>query len=371
MIRRRALYKTQVPIMSFQTDFNGTFNPYITLLGSILIWEVDGVKQKTNNPSFELTGGLVDVNVYPNNAKKGVIATSVNFYSLNFIGALNLEYFTIIGDLVLNSNIGLTSITFSVYDNVIGTTRISECNLSSIDFTNVRINGETELNSNSNLSSITFGDFDNYSTTFEVNNCSLTSLDFSSFTNMISVMELLGNTNLGTFIQPQNATFSSFKLAPNTELLTLDLTNCHIGGYLGIANTNITQILFNNTVKSCQLDLYNNGFTSLDLSSFDTVIGRLRLQDNSNLVNLIAPIGFSTDMYQLSANGDALNIASIDGLLGNLNTYFSANTPTSDLILDLSNGTNASPTNGLNNADLLNLISIYQNTAYALIYSIN
>ena len=57
-------------------------------------------------------------------------------------------------------------------------------------------------------------------------------------------------------------------------------------------------------------------------------------------------------------NNKSLSRSQVDKILSNLNISMIKNPPTSDLTLDLSGGTNASPTGGLNNSDLVNLRDI-------------
>jgi len=72
-----------------------------------------------------------------------------------------------------------------------------------------------------------------------------------------------------------------------------------------------------------------------------------------------------------NAGSCALNLATVNDILAKLNTWFSANTPTSNLTVTLNGGTNSSPTGGTSNTDIVNLQSIFGAAGKTLFIFVN
>lgn len=240
-LRRRAFISkvSEVPIMSFKTNKNGTFNPSILVSLGTLKWVIDGTTYITNSPSVALTGSDVDVEVFANDVLEGVGATSITFDDQNIKDELDCNYFNITTSGLFNSNLGLTSLLFS------------------------------SLNTGG---------------TFRVNSCNLTTLDLSSWTS---------------------ATF-------------------------------------------------------------------IRYSGNSNLVTVTSPTSYNTALTSVNGSLCAMNLASVNEVFSKLNTFMSANAPTADCIVLVNGGTNASPTGGSSNTDLVNLRDVvYPNAGFTFTANIN
>lgn len=450
----------QEPIMSFQTNKNGTFNPIIQTASGTLKWVVDGVEQITNSPSYELIGDTVDVEVYANEVTEFETITSVDFISQNIIGSLDFSWFILNGTLNTYSNAGLTGLVFSSQSNVITEFRTYFCNISSLDLSNVIISGgQFRVHSNTSLSSIIFKnvsqsasgfftvdncnlstlDLSNFTlsntlrfsdnpltsiifsssgnsfTTFEAFNTNLSSVDFSGFATS-GILRLQSNTSLSSVTFSTNSnTLSDVDFGNCSSLTALDLSNVSISGTFSAINSGLTGITFKNVaqtvgtfrVYNCNLtgtlDVSNITFTSefrthansnlsaitfstnsnnagifsvdrcnlntLDLSNW-TVSSRLVLHTNS-LTSLILP-NITVGLSEYLVYENSLPLSAIDLIFSSLNTYFSTNTPIKDLTVNTSGGTNASPTGGSSNTDIVNLDTVvYPNAGFDFIYTIN
>jgi len=310
MRRRSLLSNGEVPIMSFQTDLNGTFNPSFTLAAGTLKWIIDGEEQVTNTPSKVLTGATVNVEVFANDVVNGVNCSIATFETLGIIGELDFSYFTLTSTCTGNNNPGLTSLVFSSGANTIMSLQFVACAFTTVDLSNVTITGTCWLYSNSSLSSITFSNTSNTPTSLQLYSCAFTSLDLS------------------------NVVFN--------------------GLFYAYSNSGLSSIIFSsgaNVATSFRLD--SCAFTSLDLSDI-TLNGLAFIRDNSGLTSL-TPSEWGTAMTFFIARNCALNLASVDGLYESLDTYMSANAPTADLTVQTQGGTNATPTGGSYNENIVHL----------------
>ncbi len=358
-------------IMSFQTSYSGTFAPVITPSSGTLIWEVDGVQQETNTPSFELVGDTVDVKVYANDVIEGTYI-SAKLNNLNIIGTLDFSFFAFNGICYLYSNASLSSITFSSSSNTITDFRVNNCNLSSLDLSNVLINvGVFLAYSNASLSNIIFSSSNNYcSNIFKVDSCNLSSLDLSNL-KINSIFNVNGNSSLSSLVFGEFSNSSRGMYIYNTSLVSVDLSSFYLSGFLNISsNSLLSSIVFsgsNGTLSDFRIN--SNNLTSIDLSSF-TFSNLLQSYNNSNL-SVIALPSYTSAFNLLQVYDCALDQTTVDSVLSDLNSLFSINTPTDDLIIQLYGGTNASPTNGDSNADILSLTTLFINAGYTFTYSIN
>lgn len=321
--------KDQPPIMSFQTSYTGTFAPVITPSLGTLVWEVDGIKQQTNTPSFELTGGVVDVNVYANNVAEGEYVTSIDMDALSIIGTIGLQYFTLNGDVDISSNEGVIDIVFRDAPNFITGTglQVDGCRMPSLDVSYLTINANFIFQNNSSLTSLELGNNSHNIPVFRGTNCRLNSLDLKN--TSISVLFQLGfNYNLSTF-------------------------------YKG-----------NGTISVINFEIMQNNLTALDLTGV-TISSLLYCYNNVNLSS-ISPPNYTSDFGDLRSYNTALSQASVDGIYSSLNTFFSSNTPIKNLSVRTDLGTNAIPTGGSSNIDIVNLDTVvYPNAGFDFIYAIN
>ena len=95
------------------------------------------------------------------------------------------------------------------------------------------------------------------------------------------------------------------------------------------------------------------------------------MHGNINLASIVQP-SITTGVPVYDVAGCALPQAEVDEIFSFLNTFFSSNTPIKNLTVRTNGGTNASPTGGAANTDIVNLDTVvYPATAFDFIYSIN
>ena len=361
------------PIMSFQTDKNGTFDPSFTIALGTLKWVIDGERFETNSPSKALTGSTVDSEVFANDVNEGE-SISTNMASQNIIGELNFEYFTITGSLIVNSNPGLTQLTLSSFSNATTLVRAYSCNLSSLDFSNAILSGSFQIYSNTNLTNLTFSASGNSAAIFDVHSCNLSALDLSGFTSISLSCNASSNNALTSFTQPTSlSSIGAFSMSNCNITGTLNITNFNMTSLLLSNNNNLTAVTFNANAKTFNgvLDLDNCNLSSIDLSAI-TTYSRLKLNDNINLSSFTLPAGYATVMNTYNVSNCALGTTIINSIFSTLNTFFSLNAPVNNLIVDAGGGTNGSPTGGASNADLVNLRDVvYPNAGFTFTEGIN
>ena len=190
----------EVPIMSFQTNRNGTFNPSMTIASGTLRWVIGGEEFISNSPSKVLTGSTVNVKVFANTVSLGAEVTDVQFGNIGMIGDFSFAHFLINGNFRLEGNITVESLTFSEFENVITQLRAENNDLSAADLSNVRLNGGLRLQDNNNLAS--------FIPSTEANICSIivlvsTSLPFIDMSNykLTALANFSSNPLLTTIIQ--------------------------------------------------------------------------------------------------------------------------------------------------------------------------
>jgi len=403
----------QAPIMSFQTSKNGTFNPSIeTSTGNTLKWVVDGVEYITNTLSVELTGDVVDVQVYANNFQEGDQISDVNFSGQNIIGELDFSYFALRGNFYAHTNAGLTNVRYST-DNIVSnlylysTGLIGVLNLSTVVFngyfyvhncpslTNITFSSSLstpilvraysnsftgtldfstvkctnyDISNNSNLTDLVMYE-DNTLKSLTAINCGFTSLNFSN-TRMASV-NVQNNTSLSamTFSNLDNS--GAITISGCSSLLTLDLSNYQLSYLAANTVSSLSSITFKNAPQTLSLcSITNTQISSLDLSNFTVTAFYCYFYNNPNLSSVSMPT-ITANMQLIRGYNCALSQASVDSIFSYLNTFFSSTTPIKSLDVQLNGGTNASPTGGANNADILNLISIYNAAGFTFTYTIN
>jgi hypothetical protein len=380
----------QQPIMEFQTNKNGTFNPIITPTSGTLIWEIDGTLYTTNSPSVALTGDTVDVRVFANNVvlEEDV---AVDMSSQYIIGELDFSHFTINGVFHAYLNPNLTSILFSSSGNSSDIFNVSYCNLSTLDVSSFTFTDHFQANDNNNLSSISFSASGNSTSNFRVKSCNLSSLDVSSFT-LSGIFWTYSNSNLTSLLFSSSVNSSSDFLLYNCNLSSLDLSSftfsgnvyvyanpnltsisfssnsssvtninigdCDINGTLDLSsftinggivqlrnNTSMTNVLFSSSGNSSNNFRINNcNLISLDLSGFQ-FDGLVWLQDNENLnqVTWNSTTPFLQNISSILFSRDALSQSEVDEIFSIIEDYFSVNTPLNDLQVNTDLGTNAAP----------------------------
>lgn len=409
-------FSKEIPIMSFQTNKNGEFSPQIEMPSGTLRWVVDGVEQITNTPSYSLVGNTVDVKVYANDVVFGQSVTTVGFNNDAVIGVLDFSFFRLDGSFLIADALGMTGVTFSTFANSCTSLQIVVTGISNLDLSNVAVNGILRYDRNSSLNNISFNPIGNTTTLHRGYNCNLSSLDLSSFTSITGIFEVYNNPNIPSITLPvAGGNFTSFRVH-QLNLSALDLSNYTINGvFYCYLNSNLSSLSFSSSGNSSTTFFaYGCNLSNIDLSSFSTMTNNLFLQNNSNLSILTPPISASLTQFvafgcnfttidlsnytlsnklDLSSNigltsfnlpnitsaintynisNCALNLTTVDNIFSNINTYMSANAPTNDLTVNTSGGSNAIPTGGAANTDIVNLDTIvYPNAGFNFTALIN
>lgn len=259
------------------------------------------------------------------NPSSTTLAFSLQFYSCNILGVLDLSTFSNISNFIDGfNNPNLTGLVLPTTPNSITFFRFYNCNLTgTLDLSGLSgIRNIIQLSNNPNLTNVLFSPSSFIISNLQINNCNLTgSLDLSMLSGLRNA-RLEGNVNLTSVILPLvTDPFNSF------------------------------------TIQNCNL-------TSLDLSSLERLNGDLTCNNNPNLATLILP---DTDLsYQYfyadncsldipfpfgskikitkraQINNNGMSSANVDQTIENI---FSSrlsfdNTVTKSLFMD---GTNAAP----------------------------
>lgn len=187
------------PVMTFQTNINGTFNPSFFISSGILRWIIDGEEQITNTPSKVLTGSTVDVQVFLNTVSIGDTVENTNFINEGIIGVLDFTWALLSGSCRVSQNTQLTGVLFSGFANTISIFQAFLSGISSLNFTNVVFSSEVNANSCPNLQTLTFGSSSSTLDNLQLNDCDVSALDLSSIT-LTDVFSANTNPNLAAII---------------------------------------------------------------------------------------------------------------------------------------------------------------------------
>lgn len=318
---------SETPIMSFQTNKNGTFAPILTGLTGTLRWVVDGSEQITNSPSYSLTGSTVNVEVYANTVVEGEVITSATFNIMGIIGSVSLNYFLCsAATLNFDTNTGLTAILFRDAANTVSSMRAVNCSIDDFDFSKVVITGQCRINGNS-----------------------ATAISFKT-----------GST-LNTFVGHTNS-FTTVSFSGCTVNAALSLFNC----------PNLTSITSGSGGTVSFVQVQDDDLSTLDMGWLN-VTGFIRHENNTSLSAITPPNTISSAFSSWIGSNCALAppATDVDEIFSYLNTYFSSTTPTSDLDVQLQGGTNGSPTGGASNTDIVNLLSVFTAAGFTFTYNIN
>jgi len=186
----------------------------------------------------------------------------------------------------------------------------------------------------------------------------LTSLRFDALTSLGGTARITGCAALVTLTMPLLASVGgTLDIHGNSSLTALAFAALtYVPGTMGAWNltalTSLTFPVF--ALLPGSLDLSGNtALTSLSLAALTSLAGSLNVSGGTALVTLTvaASIGTSNG-FTFNASGCALNTASVDAILA---AFAAGLGGTTSGTIDLSGGTNASPTGGTGNADYLTL----------------
>jgi hypothetical protein len=134
---------------------------------------------------------------------------------------------------------------------------------------------------------------------------------------------------------------------------------------------NSSAILSCSNVSTLRYYTIGDGIITLDISICTKISGPVYFDDNALLQTIISPTAFTAAITEFKASNCALDVATVDSIFAKLNAWYTLHPPTANLIVNVEGGTNASPTGGGSNSDILNLISIFATAGKVFSYLIN
>jgi len=209
--------------------------------------------------------------------------------------------------------------------------------------------------------------------TFQISDTSILTLDISNGNITNTTFNVTSNPRLTSILFPDSS-FSHINVIMNdlrnvdmSRLVTLD-TNRYVSLQ---GNRNLTSIknprgsLSTYSVRDCSLS------GALDVSGFSSITGTFDIGNNYGITSILLPDISFGNLSKFMADGCSLNVQTIDEILRRLNIRVLETLPPYDLSLYLNGGSNASPTGGSANTDLLNLIDRFAMASKVLDYKIN
>lgn len=330
-----------------------------TILGDISL-KPNLIEFDIQNQPNSLTGSITNlVNlttlyVRGSNTLSGSITNLVNLKIINILG-----YNTVMGsitNLTKLTNFNIVSSLCNITGSITGLISLVELQLGGIGSISGSIDGIPNLATINVTSQNTLtGSIENTpninfiqlygSATLTGSLTSLNKLTFlnvtasSVFSGSISGLTLLNRCTLGA-----NSLSNPLNLSSLGLLVQMSVIN----------NTNLTTFKApSSTALVAIITLYSNNIDKFDFTNTLNLRGDLRIYNNPNDTSLVLPATLTGYFTRIDAHGNALNQSSVDNLFKKLATYYLTHTPTANLYIDVSGGTNASPTGGGNNADII------------------
>ena len=321
-----------VPILTFQTNAVGLFNPSMTVTSGTLTWDMgDGTTQNTNSPSITYPdSSLKTIKVFLGTATIADI-TGLLFSSQFIVGSIDISQLTALTDIELDSNADLTSITNPVTAALVTVYNVSGSNLMGIlDLLGLTgLGGSFNVNSNPLLTSITNPTSSQVFTQYNARSCNLT-----------GTLNLSGLTGLGGDFEVNN-----------NPLLT------------SITNPTSSQVFTVYYAFSC-------GLTSLNLSSLSHIGGDIRAYLNTGMVTFTLPV-LAQQILKIDVHNNALNLTSANALFSRLNVWFTAHAPSANGTYIENGGTNTQPTGGAANTDIVSIKAKFISAGHSATITIN
>jgi len=293
--------------------------------------------------------------------------TNYQAYSCNLTGTLDLRTLTGLGGVFLTySNPGLntilnpsSNITFSQY-------RAYLCGLTgTLDCSGLILGGIFDVRSNPSLNTILHRSSSQTFSNYLAYNCGLTgTLDVSCFPNLGGAFRVENNSSLNKIIHTASPqTFSSYRVANCNLTGTLDISSLTgFGGQVLMEdNPNLTQIIHpttaTNFVSYYVYDCSLNG--TLDISGLTNIGGDFEIQNNRNLTALTLPTTIARQFTIFNTRNCSLNLSSVDEALLKLRNLYDASAPIANIIINLDGSGNSWPTDGSSNTNILGLYSAF------------
>ena len=337
--------------------------------------------------------GFTDLNIAQNPSINEVInpttSTIINLYQVyltGITGTLDMTGLTGLGGTVMvGNNSKLNHINFPA----------SSQTFSQLNFNDSGLMGTIDLSSltglyswvfgqnNPSLNNITFPTTSNYLSLYIYNNDISGNLDLSMLTGL-GELRVYSNPKLTQIINPASSQAMGNYEAYNCKLTgTLDISSLsQMSGKFDVHNnSNLTKIIFANTY-------YGNGFDYFDLASCnltgnldvsalsfgwnDWQPGTYVFKTSNN--SLLTSISLPTNIFsftEFNVKNCSLNLSTVDDIFAKLNTWYSVNDPSFNLIIDAGGGGNSSPTAGWSNTDLVSIQNKFNTSPFDVSITIN
>jgi Leucine-rich repeat (LRR) protein len=309
-------------------------------------------------------GGTASTNVSLNDFQNNV--TPNNVYTIEFLDDANI---TSISNLSTYTNLKTLDVTFQNLSslNLTGNGSIKQLYCDNNDLTSLDLSNNNVITilscDNNLLTSLNVTNMTALSTLSFIS-CALPSISLTTNTNLkyleannnqLSTINLNNNTSLLTVDVSENL-LTSISLSNNTALQVLNVGTNALTGALNLsANTSLTELnCESNTLSSItglssltnllKLTISNNSFTTLDISNNTNLVDIYAAVNNITSVTLSSSPNITTT-YHLDLSNNSLTEAAVNYILQTVNGYTTpSGTNMSDKFIDISGGTNATPT---------------------------
>jgi hypothetical protein len=202
---------------------------------------------------------------------------------------------------------------------------------------------------------------------------SLGTFNISNLTNLGGYFSIGGNDDITSVMLPTSSNvFTHFDFSM-LDISTIDLTTLsNLGGQIwGYYNANLTEIL--NPDSSQVITQYyvsNCNLPSIDFTPLINLGGRIDVDANTNLETILLPT-LTQPITYFNARNCAIDISTVDDIFAKLDTYYSSNTPISNITVYADQGTNSPPTDCSMNSNIVHLTSIFNGAGRTFTYYIN
>jgi len=342
-----------LPIIQFQTD-TSLFDPTFQTSAGVLNWNLGDASDNVNANDFSHlypTLDLKTVKVYKGTTSGSNAITSVDLYQDGIVGTLDISSLNSLTTFYVHYNSSLNTIINPCTSSNISRYVVSYCDLiGTLDisgltgmYSNFVASSNPKLNYilNPNINASTFMDYQAYS-------CGLMgTLDLRGLTGLGGSIQLYSNPSLNTILNSDSSKYYT----------TYDVNGCGLTGILDISsliggigtftyNTNASLNNVLHPICSSGTSLYqghNCDLTgTLDLSPMSNISSAIYLYNNPKLQNVIFPT-INKSFLIIQMQDCSLTTTCIDNILGKLDDWYTSNSPTTDLAVNLSGGSSDKP----------------------------
>lgn len=276
--------------------------------------------------------------------------STINIGVLNTVDTLNIQDTVISSFLTplltsaqavtLKNNSSLGTINLSALTSTTGLIDIENCPITIIPFTAFTTSTGITI-SNINATTLDFPSYTNSGAGYPIsitNNTSITNVLFPVLTTITEAFNILGNDSItslsfSALISSGSVTFGG------TGLLNISLSSFTTGDFTVNTSPSLNSlslpVLANSPIG---IDIEGTSLTTLNFPAINNVGSNGFVISNNTLLTTLT-INATSNLIKLLLQGNALNVTSVNNILINLDSQGNINGT-----IDLSGGTNASPT---------------------------